>query len=180
MAAAKKSSRTKRTPPLKPKRSRTHVIADLSVNCVEYHIVKSGFTLEVDRADYGYDGSMQIFDSRGHFESGYCYIQLKATDNLSKLLKGQQISYSIGAQHWRLWAGEPFPVYLVIFDAQKEAGYWLYFQEYVEANGLDASKIKTASRTVHIPLKNKFTAKTPAKWRDQVVDVRDQIKVAHV
>jgi uncharacterized protein DUF4365 len=65
------------------RRTRKHIIADMSFYCLGYLIVRCGFTFEANqRADYGYDGSVFTFDAQGQIENSYIFIQLKATDNI--------------------------------------------------------------------------------------------------
>ncbi len=85
-------------------RTREHIIADLSVNHLEYFVLKNGFTLEKFNADYGYDAELYTYNKSGEFENGLVYIQLKATDNLeAKQLRSGKLSFSIEKQHLEIW-----------------------------------------------------------------------------
>jgi hypothetical protein len=116
------------------KRSRSHIIADLSVNHVEYHILKRGFSVERIQKDYGYDLQMYSYDNHGEFENGVVYLQLKATDNIEGYEKKRGISYSFSfeGEHLETWLGELMPVILVLFDVSNEIAYWVYVQDYFE------------------------------------------------
>ena len=59
------------------RRTRAHIIADLSLHHVAYRIVKRGHTIEPIRSDYGYDGSIFTYNGRGEIENGNIFIQLK-------------------------------------------------------------------------------------------------------
>lgn len=135
----------------------------------------------VDPADYGYDGSITTFDSNGEIENGYVFIQLKATDHLGRLKKAQGLSYTLSKQHIDLWHDEPMPVYLVLFDAINEVGYWLYLQQYFAQLKIDPATITSKSLTVYLDPKNVFDSTTPAKWRDDKLMVLRQIagKISH-
>jgi hypothetical protein len=79
----------------KKKRVRKHVIADLSVNHVEYHILKNGYTIDTTQSDYGYDGIIFTFDSKGEIENGNIFVQLKATDFISRHKRQNGIAFSV-------------------------------------------------------------------------------------
>ena len=52
------------------RRTREHVIADLSVNFVERQVLLCGHTVERVRADYGYDLLLSTYDPKGEVETG--------------------------------------------------------------------------------------------------------------
>jgi hypothetical protein len=80
------------------RRTREHIIADLSANHLEYFILKAGFTMEKFEADYGYDAQLHTYTEAGEYENGTVYIQLKATDNLeSYRLKSGTLSFPLDA-----------------------------------------------------------------------------------
>lgn len=151
-------------------------MADLSVNHVEYHVLKAGYTMEVTQADYGYDGVVFTFDPQGEIESGNIFVQLKATDSISRHKKKEGFSFSVSKKDISLWYDEPFPVYLVLFDAVAEKAYWLYFQNYLTKNQIAPLTIKGKSLTVHIDEKNVFDSTTPKTWRCDKAKVLSQLK----
>ena len=55
-------------PPLRKRRTREHVIADLSVNHVERHILKCGCVVKRPTPDYGIDLELITFNKRGEIE----------------------------------------------------------------------------------------------------------------
>jgi hypothetical protein len=118
------------------KRTRKHVIADLSLHHVAYQVVKCGFTIEPTRSDYGYDGSIFTYDRRGEVENGAMFVQLKATDHIARYKRRTTFSFPIEKRDVDLWKDEPFPVYLILFDTAAEVAYWLYLQAYLETNGI--------------------------------------------
>ena len=75
---------TNRNPGPRKRRTRQHVIADLSANHVERFILEEGHTAQRLSSDYGYDLIMWTFDGHGHAEPGACYIQLKAMEKLGE------------------------------------------------------------------------------------------------
>ena len=64
------------------RRTREHVIADLSVNHVERHALLCGFVVERVVHDYGIDLELVTFNRAGEVQEGTTLIQLKATDRL--------------------------------------------------------------------------------------------------
>jgi hypothetical protein len=49
---------------------------------------------------------------------------------LKLVAKGQEISFRAARSDFRNWLAEPFPVILIVYDAQAEVAYWLYVQAY--------------------------------------------------
>ena len=77
--------------PLK-RRTREHVIADLSVNHVEHQVLLCGWTAERRIHDYGLDLTVWTYDADGFIEAGEIYVQLKATDHLKLVASGAMIA----------------------------------------------------------------------------------------
>ncbi len=152
------------------------MIADLSVNHVEYYVLKAGYTMETPEADYGYDGVVTTFDSKGQIENGSIFVQLKATDSISRHRKQNGFSFSISKKDIELWYDEPFPVYLVLFDAIAEKAYWLHLQKYLSELKITPSMIKGRSLTVLFDEKNFVDSMTPGIWRKHKKAALSQIK----
>jgi hypothetical protein len=70
--------------PLGKRRTREHVIADLSMNFVQRIILESGCAGARMADDYGYDFFIETFDSSGNVEAGFVFLQLKASDNITR------------------------------------------------------------------------------------------------
>lgn len=136
------------------KRTRSHVIADLSANHVERHALNNGYSVECINKDYGYDLNIYTYNSTGEFENGSIFIQLKATDR-PKHIKGKaEISFSADKRDLKTWYDEPYPVILVLYDAKIETAYWLYVQQYLRTiKGFDLNKIGD-TYTLRIPKTN--------------------------
>ena len=83
------------------RRTREHVIADLSVNHVERQILLGGHTIECTRHDYGYDLLMTTYNVNGEPESGEVRLQLKATDALPIVKGGETVSWALRDRTWR-------------------------------------------------------------------------------
>src|SRR5438445_3183956 len=66
----------KRRKPARKKRTRAHIIADLSAHHVEGHILRCGFTAERVAHDYGVDVYMTTYTVRGEVENDFVLFQL--------------------------------------------------------------------------------------------------------
>lgn len=136
------------------RRTREHVIADLSVNHVERHALLSGFTVERVRLDYGLDLIVHTFNRGGEVEGGRLLFQLKATDRLKVSGDGTTVSCRIDRRDLNHWLGESMPMILVLYDAQADVAYWLYTQAHFGKQfGPDLSRVGE-SVTVAIPRSN--------------------------
>ncbi len=120
------------------KRTREHIIADISVNYVEHFIVTTGFSVERVEKDYGYDLVLFTYDSEGEIENGQIYLQLKATDHIQKT--NDKIALSISTKDLNLWLEEPMPVILILYDAIQKEAYWLYIQAYFEKHQINLNQ----------------------------------------
>jgi len=136
------------------RRTREHVLADLSANYVEKQALLCGYTAERVRLDYGIDLVVQTFNRRGEVESSRILFQLKATDRITTLASASAVSCRIEQANLVHWLEEPFPVVLVLYDAQNDAGYWLYVQNhFANLTGFDLAR-SGRRVTVVIPRSN--------------------------
>ena len=152
-----------RNPARRKTRPREHVIADMSVHYLSYIVVKEGFIVEQKHSDYGIDLSVFTFSLDGQYENANIWVQLKATDSIKTGRDGfyrQKISRSEIAT----WERETFPVFLVLFDAQREECFALHLQEYFSTNGISSSTMKSESRIVRLPPVS-VTGTTIQNWR---------------
>lgn len=134
----------------KKKRTRQHIIADLSTNHVERHAYQCGYTVERVDSDYGTDLIMSTYNADGEIENGQVYMQLKATDNLRVLTDQDTISFPVERSDLELWLNEPMPYILIVYDATADVAYWVYVQAYFENRvGFDLTQ---AGKTVTIHL----------------------------
>ena len=119
-------------PLTRKRRTREHVIADLSVNHVERQVLLCGHTVERVRADYGYDLLLTTYDANGEAESGEIHLQLKATDKLVTLNDGETISWKVQLSDLAKWLDDALPMILIVYDAPADKAYWLYVQRYFQ------------------------------------------------
>src|SRR5258708_16361384 len=110
------------------RRTREHIIADLSIHHVERFILEEGHTVQRLGSDYGYDLIVWTFDDRGYAEPGAIYAQLKAMETLKE--NGSDYVYDLDIRDYNLWVREENPVILILFDAIRRRAFWLPVQRY--------------------------------------------------
>jgi len=161
-------------------RTREHVIADLSFYYVAYRVAKCGFAIESTETDYGYDATVYTYNKRGEVENGNIWLQLKATDRIEKYKNKSSLTFQIDRKDLNLWSGEPFPVYLILFDVASKTAYWVYLQRYLEEDGIDPTKLKTETLAIRIDPEQIVNKRSVRMWRKDKQDVLSQIgAVAH-
>ncbi len=137
--------------PVRKRRTREHVIADLAVHHVEGHILRCGFTAERVVHDYGADLTMRTYNVNGEIEPDVVLFQLKATDHSKRAANAAAVLFRLDRVDLDWWLAETFPVILVVYDAQADVGFWLYVQgHFAKMKKVLASR--AASVTVRIPL----------------------------
>ncbi len=91
------------------RRTRAHVIADMSVNHVERCVLQCGWSVQRFSPDYGLDLLVTTFDRRGEIENGDIRLQIKATDSVRKASSGDAIAVRVEwrdmVYRWRSLAG---------------------------------------------------------------------------
>ena len=158
--------------PERKRRTREHVIADLSVNHVERQALLCGFSVERVRHDYVIDLILSTYDQTGEVESGEIFLQVKATERLRLVGQGQFVRYRLERIDLRAWLAQPLPVILVVYDALAERGYWLYVQAYFAKQPGFNWKRAGATVTVRIPVANILdpsAVRTLAGYRDRIL-----------
>ena len=163
------------------RRTREHVLADLSANHVEKQALLCGFAVERVRLDYGIDLMVQTFNRRGEVENGWIPFQLKATDRIKLLSGGDAVSCRIERADLRHWMNESQPVTVVLYDARADLAYWLFVKEYFEAlPGFDL--LRCGERvTVRIPRSNlldRGAMKALARRKNELA-ARDRGRIIH-
>jgi len=136
-------------------------------------VARCGFTFEATRADYGYDGSIFTFDANGEIENSYMFVQLKATDRIRLSKDGRYARFSIARADVDLWQDEIFPVYLVVYDAQRDKAYWVYLQKYFQKKGIRAQKMRGQSITIE--LARRLNENAVRSWRDDKIEMLARI-----
>jgi hypothetical protein len=93
------------------RRTREHVIADLSINHVERFVLRCGWTVQRTSHDYGIDLVMETFNEVGEPQNGRVLFQLKATDTLKKRDNGRTVAAGSMAEIFWLGATSRCPLY---------------------------------------------------------------------
>ncbi|MBW3598321.1 MAG: DUF4365 domain-containing protein [Planctomycetes bacterium] len=140
----------------KKRRTREHVIADLSVNHVERFILRCGWVARRMSPDYGIDLYMETYNSDGEIENEGVWFQLKATDKLSVRNTRNAIPVRMEWRDLLFWMNERMPGVLVIYDAKEEQAWWLHLQEAIGAVKRRTRDRVAATITLHVPLDNKL------------------------
>ncbi|MBC7806171.1 MAG: DUF4365 domain-containing protein [Akkermansiaceae bacterium] len=118
---------------MRKRRTREHVVSDLSVNHVERFVLRAGHVADRVLFDYGYDLTLRTFTDDGQIEQGFLYVQLKASDAVNYIQNEQFLSLRMDRRDAELWRVEQVPVILVVYDASKDRAYWLHYQTYENA-----------------------------------------------
>jgi len=162
-------------------RTREHIIADLSVNHIEYYAIKCGFSVERIASDYGYDLQIYTYDENGEFENGTIYVQLKATDFIEKHKRKEGgFAISIEKAHLECWSGEPMPVMLVLYDVKSEIAYRVYVQAFLNSNSIDMKSGKK-THVIRFSPDDVVNESDMKKWRIYKNNILSQMdrKVVH-
>jgi hypothetical protein len=123
----------RRSPTERKRRTREHVLADLSANYVEKQALLCAFAVDHVWPDYGIDLMVRTFNRRGEAENGWIPFQLKGTDRVQLVDGGQAVSCRIERADLRHWLNESQPVILALYDARADMAYWLYVKDHFEA-----------------------------------------------
>src|SRR4051794_6339490 len=101
-------------PARRKRRTREHVIADLSANYVERPVLLCGYTFDRVTHDYGVDSWIVTYNRRGEIESGEIRVQLKATDRLRAVDGGRFIALRVERGDVEYWLEQVMPVILIL------------------------------------------------------------------
>ena len=146
------------------RRTRKHVIADLSVPHVEGFILAEGQTAQVVARDYGYDLILFTFDEEGYAEPGFLFVQLKAAETLTEV--GSEYVFDLDVRDYHLWMLEESPVILVLYDASRRRAYWLHAQRYFQDDTARRPKKGAKTVRVRVPKRQAVTRKAIAAMRN--------------
>ena len=135
--------------PPRKRRTREHVLDDLSANHVERCALQCGFAVERLWQDYGLDLAIITFDARGFLEGGVIWLQLKATDHVKKTRDGGAVLVRLDRRDVLAWIAEANPIFLVLYDATQDRAYWLSIQSYF---GDETAFAKLRSKTITVPI----------------------------
>lgn len=143
------------------RRTREHIVEDLSENHLERFVLNAGHLLRRPRRDYGVDVTMFHFSESGELENGEVRFQLKATDNLTSVLDGQYTTVRVKTGDIQYWSMEFYPFILVLYDAKEEAAYWIGIDNILKQS-LDLDQ---QTETIRIPVSSKLTSNSIEHFR---------------
>jgi hypothetical protein len=158
------------------RRTREHVIADLSVHHVEGLALKCRYSVQRLVPDYGYDLLLQTYNEAGETERGYVLLQLKASDNLQQyeLVQEEAFSFPVNAKDYRLWCEEVPLVFFILYDAQLGEAYWLDVQE--DARNQEHEPIGKSVR-LHVPRRHVLGVQTIRLMRQRNLQRIQDIRI---
>jgi len=145
---------------LRKLRTREHVLADLSINHLERHVLLCGCSIQRMHSDYGYDLIMSTFNANGEIEAGVVFFQVKATDNLPLLADGKTVSWVVSRRDLLLWMSEAFPIILVVYDGRRDRALWLHVQVYFADHPAADLFLAGATINVHVPVTNRLNRRS--------------------
>jgi len=161
--------------PRRKRRTREHVIEDLSENYLERRVLLKGHLLRRPDRDYGVDVTMFHFSDDGQIENGEVRFQLKATESLQVINEGSVISFPIKTGDLHFWALELYPFILVVFDVKEDKAFWLDIQDYVNfrPDVLDPGR---ETVNVHIPVSNKLNVQAIEYFRTKSLQIVNDLR----
>jgi hypothetical protein len=130
---------------MRKRRTREHIIADLSINHVERFALRCGYVTDRVLFDYGYDLILRTFDEIGEIEPDFLFIQLKASDATEYREERRFVSVRIDERDVIAWRSERAPVILITYDAQEDVAYWVHVQV-LRLDGAKSVRIPTSQR----------------------------------
>ena len=145
------------------RRTRAHIIADLSVNHVEKRILQCGWIVQRFSPDYGLDLLMTTFNRQGEIENGDVRLQIKASDSIKIVSSKKAIAVRVEWRDMVYWLNEPLPVSLVIYDAKADRAWWIYLNETLRNEGRTGGAV--AKLTIGVPLANVLDSKAVRRFR---------------
>jgi len=157
---------------MRKRRTRSHVLADLSANHVERHALLCGFSVERVTHDYGIDLVLTTYNSGGEIENGPIFLQLKATDAPRRRKGGQAIAVSLRRSDLEHWLRELMPIIVVLYDGSAQAAYWLYVQAHFEKQPDFSLSAAGNTVTVHVDcaqVVDETAIRQFARFRDMVL-----------
>ena len=149
---------------IRKRRTREHVIADQSVNHTERFIIEEGHTAQRSEKDYGYDLELFTYDQEGYIEPGCVYLQLKASERLSRV--GANYVFDLDIRDYHLWTLELMPVFLVLFDAGRRRAYYLHVQQYFEEAPARRPRKGAKTVRVRVPRRQRLNRRAIARMRN--------------
>jgi hypothetical protein len=110
---------------LKPERPKQHITGDVAQTSVALIFKKWGWTADIVQSDYGEDIEVNVF-ADGQRTNLYFRCQVKGRsrgDEVSETDEGH-LCVPINTSICRQWLEEYFPIFIVVYDAERGRAYW--------------------------------------------------------
>jgi hypothetical protein len=156
------------------RRTRQHVIADLSVNYVERFILEAGHTVQRLTPDYGYDLLLFTHDKQGYVESGMAFLQLKAAETLERA--GSDFVFDLDVRDYHRWMFERYPVLLILFDARQRRAYWSDLQRYFRDDPVRRPEKQAKTIRVRVPVRQVVNRRGVTLMRDTITAAAERLE----
>ena len=156
---------------MRKRRTREHILEDLSENYLERIVLNSGYLLRRPSRDYGVDVTMFHFSDSGELENGEVRFQLKATDSLKLISNGEFATVRLKTGDIQYWSMELYPFILVLYDAKSKQAFWIEIKELFKQS-LDLDQV---TATVRIPVGNELSGQSIKFFRQQSLNVIEQM-----
>ncbi len=141
---------------MRKRRTRQHIIEDLGFNHIEKQILLAGFTMYRHAMnDYGVDGIIQTFNEIGEIGNKIINFQLKSTDHIHYLDRKNSFTFDLNKKDLEFWLNSDRQTLLILFDAQKDAAYYIDLALYFQKNRKSLLKIHKFVR-VYLPIDQFF------------------------
>ena len=158
------------------RRTREHIIEDLSENYLERLVLNSGHLLRRPSRDYGVDVTMFHFADSGELENGEVRFQLKATDHLNLVADGKFATVRVKTGDIQYWSMELYPFILVLYDSIGKRAFWIEIEDLLSQSlNLDQS-----TETIRIPISNQLSMQTIETFRQKSLEVIKRIGLKDV
>jgi len=157
--------------PKRKRRTREHIIEDLSENHLEKMVLNCGHILRRPSRDYGVDVTMFHFSGSGELENGEVRFQLKATDSLSVVSNGEFATVRVKTGDISYWAMELYPFILILYDGLGDRAFWIEIDgELIQEFDLDQ-----ATETIRIPKGNLLSTESVEVFRQKSLEVIEKL-----
>lgn len=154
----------KKKVPRRKRRTREHVIADLSVHHVEGFVLHEGHTAQRLDQDYGYDLVIVTYDAHGYIEAGALFAQLKAAERLQRVRT--DYVFDLDIRDYNLWTPNRIPVILILYEAVRNQAFWLPIQRYFNNDATRRPRKGAKTVRVRIPSKQQVGRSAVAQMRE--------------
>jgi hypothetical protein len=142
------------------RRTRSHVIEDMSFNFLEYKVLQRNHMLaRSTQREYGWDATLYHFASSGEIENGQVRIQLKATDRIDETKSHVSCRVSTKDLHYWYWEEQQIPFVLVLYEATRQRAFWISVRQHMEYLGIDLDP-EQQTVDLRLPWANRVNVRT--------------------